>query len=115
MRFAKLFAALVFAAIIGPAAAQNLKGNNYSGAIASTNTFQLVFSGAAQDNSGCAIQNTGTHTEYVYPDIVANATVGKALQLAPGQPLNCGPGDLTLSNQWSITGTAGDTYYAERW
>ena len=113
----KTLAILAFGALAmaGAAIAQNYHATVYSSSIAVTNTFQLVFSGANLNLVGCTIQNTGTHTEYVYPDIVANAATATSVQLAAGQSLNCGVGAWALQKTWSITGTSGDTYYAARW
>ena len=113
----KTLAILAFGALVmaGAAIAQNYHATVYSSTITVTNTFQLVFSGSNLNLVDCAIQNTGSHPEYVYPDIVANATVAGSVTLAPGQAMNCGGGAWALQNSFSITGTAGDTFYAARW
>jgi hypothetical protein len=89
---------------------------NLSGTIAVTNTFQSI---AAADVStqrgrvGCQVQNNGSNPMYVYFGPVASALTSTALSLAVGATLTCSTGSGgVLTDQVSITGTAGDAFYA---
>ena len=92
---------------------------NASGTIAVTNTFQQVFAaastspGQAVTRMGCLIQNNSTHTMYVYFGPIANATLNTSIQLAASGALSCATltGAVT-ADQISITGTAGDVFFA---
>ena len=83
-----------------------------SSTIAVTNTFQSALpSPGTSKRNGCNIQNTGTHTEYVYFGAIASATTSNAYQLSPGQPISCATySGGVLQDAVSITGTAGDGY-----
>jgi len=84
---------------------------NLSGSIAITNTFQSI-QGQTNNRQGCAIQNNGTHTMYVYIGSGAPSTATSA-QLSAGQSLICGvTGNTVAKDAISITGTSGDTFYA---
>lgn len=91
---------------------------NGSGSIAVTNVFQPIFQGAP-GRRGCAIQNTGTHTMFVYFGQLANATTTNSFPLAgataagqPGGWITCAAGGLVSPDPVSITGTAGDSFVA---
>jgi len=89
-----------------------LPSTNYSSAITTSNTFQQI-QGVTNNRNGCTIQNNGTHTMYVYFGTVANATEAAAAQLAPGQSLSCSiASDFVVKDAISITGTAGDSFFA---
>jgi hypothetical protein len=82
--------------------------------ISVTNTFQQVW-GSQSNRQYCSIQNTGTHTMYVYFGPTASATTSNSYQLSPGQIIYCGatgpPNGAVLNTQAvQITGTAADTY-----
>ncbi len=121
MRLSRITAAAVaLACLIAPSAAQNVPGTNYSSTIAVTNTFQEVFVGANQSLNNCTIQNTGANQMRVYwvrPNVTPadTPTIAKSQTLDPGQPVRCGDAAITLVNRPWITGTSGDTYYAERY
>lgn len=92
-----------------------------SGTITATGTFQSIFAASATPNaqggagavrSACTVQNNGANTMFVYFGPIANATTAKSAQLAPTQSLNCNVGGVVLSDQVSITGTTGDSFYA---
>lgn len=86
---------------------------NASSTIAVTNTFQSVFAANTNFNrTGCALQNNGTHAMYVFFGPIASATLGKSVNLAPGQPVSCNSAPVTLNDQVSITGTSGDAFFA---
>ena len=89
---------------------------NVSGTITSTNTFQSVIAsvvgGISQNRASCTIQNNGTHTMYVFPGPIANATLTNSVQVPTGGFFYCYTGVTVLVDQISITGTAGDAFYA---
>lgn len=104
------------AALLMPACAlaQTLPvtSSNLSSTIASTNTFQSI-QGQNNGRNGCTIQDNGTHTMYVFFGPIANATTSNSVTLNTGQSLTCeGTSRTVLRDQVSITGTAGDSYYA---
>lgn len=91
---------------------------NSSSTITATNTFQSVFAQSSSRRS-CAIQNTGTSTMWVYFGAIAGATKAKSFPLAPASAANepggfvlCNNGSTVITDQVSITGTAGDTFTA---
>jgi hypothetical protein len=85
---------------------------NFSGTIATTGTFQNIQS-QTNNRIGCSIQNTGTHTEYVYFGPIANATEATSVQLSAGQSVNCNVGaNIVAKDSISVTGTSGDTFFA---
>ena len=125
MRLVALAAALGLLALAsGQAAAQTqtvspfgVRSTNVSGTITTGGTFQSVFlaipAGTTQRRYGCTIQNTSTHTQWVFFGPLASATEAKAYQIAPGQPISCQLNDGTvLQDQVSITGTTSDTFVA---
>jgi hypothetical protein len=84
---------------------------NLSGTITATSAFQLVQ--ASTNRLGCTIQNTGTHSEYVYFGSIGSATQGTAILLSPGQSVSCAvAGTITLSDAVNIAGTSGDSFFA---
>lgn len=98
-----------------------------SGSISVTSTFQSVFAAVGAPGigvtarQGCAIQNTGSNTMYVYIGAIANATKATSFQLVPpatgvqGGSFNCATGGGgVVQDQISITGTASDTFTATR-
>jgi hypothetical protein len=124
IRLVVLVVALLMARCMTPVYAQQVyslpPSQNASGTIASTNTFQSVFS-SAYNRHGCLIQNTGANFEYVFFGPIASATKAKSVALQPptstsqGGSVGCGVGvGGTLSDQVSITGTAADTFFAQQ-
>ena len=89
---------------------------NVSSTITTTNTFQSLFpvvvGGISAQRASCTIQNNGTHTMYVFAGPIANATLANSVQVPAGQFFYCYTGVITISDQISITGTAGDAFYA---
>lgn len=130
MRKGLLAAALVLLA--GAASAQQpvitspsrVGSVNASGTIAVTNTFQQVFASAlllAQPRQGCAIQNNGVNTMWVFFGPLASATKATSFQLVPpgvgvqGGSIGCNTGGGgVLQDQVSITGTATEAFTANR-
>lgn len=110
-----------------------------SSTIASTNTFQSVFAaqgpGAGSFNTttgavttgalrrGCLIINTSNSVQYVFFGAIASATTPKSVPLnaasadgSTGGSVSCERNDIgTLQDQVSITGTAGETFFAIRY
>lgn len=75
-------------------------------------TFQTLITNA-QSRSGCLLQNTSTHTLYVYMGTLASATTALSFQLTPGQTFSCaGPGGtIVVSDTINITtSTSADTF-----
>jgi hypothetical protein len=97
--------------------------NNLSGTITTTNTFQSI-QAQANNRNGCAVQNgvnplTGNGDfMWVYFDKsnssgCSAATKAASVLLAPGQPVNCAvASNIVLKDQVCITGTSGDTFFA---
>jgi|HubBroStandDraft_3_1064219.scaffolds.fasta_scaffold02312_6 hypothetical protein len=83
-------------------------------------TFQSVFAASgAQANpatlklrAACTLQNNGTHNMQVFFGPLASATTTNSVVLTAGQSVSCNVGGVTLQDQVSITGTAGDAFYA---
>lgn len=82
-----------------------------SGTITTGDAFQSVLA-ASSSRRGCILQNTSSHTMYVFAGPNANATTGKSLQLAPGAIFYCPTysGTVGGDNISVTTSTAGDTY-----
>lgn len=96
-----------------------VRSTNASGTIASTGVFQSVFlaipAGTTQRRYGCVIQNTSTHTQYVFFGPIASATTSNSFQLGAQQTIACQNNDGTvLQDQVSITGTTSDTFVANQ-
>lgn len=97
-----------------PVTAQSipLSSTNLSGTIASSGTFQQI-QGQTNNRNGCTIQNTGSHTQYVFFGPIANATTPVAVELSPSQSVNCSvASNIVLKDAVSISGTSGDTFFA---
>jgi len=89
-----------------------LPSTNLSGTITTTGTFQQI-QGTTNNRNGCTIQNNGTHTMYVYLGTLSGATTAASAQLTAGQSLNCAiASDFVVKDAISITGTSGDTFFA---
>jgi hypothetical protein len=91
---------------------------NASSTIALTNTFQQVFASNI-NRKACLIQNTGTHVMYVFFGTLGLAAQATSFPLYPasaagypGGSISCVAGGIVLTDQVSITGTAGDTFTA---
>lgn len=107
------FAALLF----GAADAQQQRGQTVVTAttIAVTNTYQALL---ARDDGrkGCLFQNQGTHTMFIFPGTIAQGTTAGvnagtgAMQVTAGGTFSCGLGNMLLTDQLVVTGTAGDGF-----
>jgi hypothetical protein len=109
-----LLAASEFPVVTYP---QGRASKNVSSTIQSaSNAFQQVIpavtGGVAEQRASCTIQNNGTHTMYVFAGPIASATLTNSVQLPAGQFFYCYAGVTVISDQISITGTAGDAFYA---
>jgi hypothetical protein len=83
-----------------------------SGTITLGGTFQTLITNA-QSRSGCLLQNTSTHTLYVYLGTLAAATTANSFQLTPGQIFSCASpgGTIIVSDTINITtSTTADTF-----
>ena len=103
-------------AFCAPALAQapypwNLNTVTINSTISVTSTFQSALAVQSGGRHGCLIQNTGTHTEYVYFGAIASATTSNAFQISPGQTISCASVyGVIAQDAVNITGTAGDGY-----
>lgn len=100
--------------------------NNASSTIASTNTFQNLFTGitaftpgSGSGRRGCLIVNTSANVMYVYVGPIALATTSNSVALAAapsaglqGGAFNCNGNGIVVVDQISITGTSGGTFAA---
>lgn len=91
---------------------------NASSTIALANTYQQVFASNAS-RRGCTIQNTSTSVMYVFFGAIGSATNAKAFPLFPagstggsGGFISCISGGIVLTDQVSISGSAGTTFTA---
>lgn len=84
---------------------------NLSSAVAVTNTFQSIQT-ANTERKSCLIQNNGSNNMKVYFGPIASATGSNSVVLSAGSYVNCTAGGIVLTDQVSITGTAGDAYAA---
>lgn len=82
---------------------------NLSGTIGTTNTIQPI-QGQNNGRKGCLIQNGGTPTMYVYFGLISGATTAASAQLSAGQAISCAINGV--QDAISITGTSGDTFFA---
>lgn len=88
-------------------------GGNASTTVASTNVFQSLW--AANANRGsCTIENNSSDTIWVFFGPIASATKATSVQLAAGQSVNCDSAHVVSTDQVSITGTSGDTFFAQQ-
>lgn len=85
---------------------------NASSTITVTDTFQSVF--VAQERAACKIVNTGTNPMWVFFGPMASATKNTSIKMATGVSTTCGEGGVVRVDQVSITGTSGETFYADR-
>jgi hypothetical protein len=118
-----VFTAAIFLLSLGSVWAQSVpvSGNNLSGTIATTNTFQAV-QARTNNRIGCSMQNNASIQSgdlmYVYFDKTNSsncsaATIGGSVTLQPGQPTSCAVGSgYVLKDQVCITGTSSDPFFA---
>ncbi len=84
---------------------QRVTNLDASGTIASTGVYQTLQK-ASEDRRGCTIQNNGTHSMSVR---FAGVTVWA---VPAGSNISCNNGDIVLTDEVEITGTAGDAFTA---
>lgn len=87
---------------------------NSSSSIASTNTFQSLWSASTVSTGrvDCLIQNKGSNSMYVYFGAIANATTPNSYILGANTSFRCGNNGTILKDQISITGTSGEQFFA---
>lgn len=85
---------------------------NASGAIATTGTFQDIFTSGGRAN--CHIQNNSLHTMYVFFGLKANATEDTSFTLAAAASMACADSGVVRTDEVSITGTQNDKFYADQ-
>lgn len=95
---------------IAPGQRTTVMGN---GTITAGNAFQSIMA-ADLNRTGCIIQNTSTHTMYVYFGATASATTSNSFQVPAGAFIYCGAGGnaaLALTDNVAITtSTTSDTF-----
>jgi hypothetical protein len=95
---------------VAPTQRTTVMGN---GTIATGNTFQSIMA-ADLNRTGCIIQNTSTHTMYVYFGATASATTSNTFQVPAGGFIYCGAGGsgvVALTDNVAITtSTTSDTF-----
>lgn len=84
-----------------------------NGSVASTNAFQSIMASSAT-RKGCRIQNTSSNTMYLYVGAPSAATTPKSFQLLTKTFWDCAFGVTVITDQISVTGSAGDTYTTVR-
>lgn len=109
-----LGASVLALALLASAALAQIKPQssvNLASTLAATGPFQSI---AVYDanRSGCTVQNTSANAQYVFFGPIASATIAKSVKLLSGQSVGCNAGPLVLTDQISISGTSGDTFYA---
>lgn len=88
------------------------QSTNAASTVAVTNTFQSIQI-QTSTRTGCTVQNnSASNVMYVFFGPIGSATLAKSIKLATTQALNCNVGGVILTDQISITGTAGDVFYA---
>lgn len=80
-----------------------------NGSVAVTNAYQSALA-ASTTRSGCLIQNTSAGTIKLFLGAPGSATDAQAFQIPAGWAFSCRSGELVITDQISITGTAGATY-----
>jgi hypothetical protein len=118
-----LLACVIFLFSLSTVWAQSIpvSGNNLSGTITTTNTFQSI-QGSTNNRNGCTVQNKAPFTsgdlQYVYFDSTNSsncsaATIAGSSVLLPGWTASCTvAGNLILKDQVCITGISGDSFFA---
>jgi hypothetical protein len=97
-----------------PPFTNHVNGLNASGTITAGGNFQSVYP-QTKSRVGCAIQNNGTGTMYVFFGPISSATHGSSVQLPVGSGLNCNVGNTVLIDQVSVDGTTADAFYGDQW
>jgi hypothetical protein len=89
---------------------------NASSTVAVSNTFQSVFPTLISTNQhrvSCILQNnSAANSMFVFFGPIASATLTNSIKLSPGTSVSCVAGGMALQDQVSVTGTAGDAFYA---
>lgn len=96
----------------GAASAQiaYVPSNPTSGTVGTGNTFQQVLN-LNYGRHGCYIQNTSTHTLYVFMGLAASATTAKSFQIAANGFYDCSHNGAVLIDPVAVTtSTTSDTF-----
>ncbi len=73
-------------------------------------TFQTALA-ASSTRLGCTIQNTSTHTMYVFVGTLGSATTGNSYQVPPNGTFACNAGPIVLTGAVNLTtSTTADTF-----
>ena len=83
--------------------------------IDTTNAFKLALPASTNINGriDCLIQNQSASAKmYIYFGAIAAATTPNSLQLAAAEIFRCANSGVVIKDAISITGTAGDRYFA---
>lgn len=88
--------------------------NTASTTIAVTNTFQSVFVSNV-NRKGCVIQNKSSDDMYVFFGAIADASQARAGLVKANNSVYCTAFGTVLTDQVSITGTSGDSFYASQY
>ena len=87
-----------------------VQSHEQAGTITTGGSFQQVM-GSNLGRHGCLIQNTSTHTLYVYMGLVASATTAKSFQVAAGATYDCSRNGAVLTSPVAVsTSTTSDTF-----
>lgn len=88
--------------------------NLSSGTITATSTFQSVFA-PNERRYGCALQNKSASNDmYVFFGSATEVSL-RSIKLAPGAVVLCAAFGTVLTDEVSVMGTAGDTFYASQY
>lgn len=79
-----------------------------AGTITTTDAFQRVLA-ANPNRLGCAFQNQGSHTMYLFFGSGAQ-TKANSIQVGGGIIVNCNAGNLVLTDEIWVTGTSADAF-----
>lgn len=86
-----------------------------SASITTTNTFQNLFPSSVNITSGredCIIQNQGLNRMLINFALAPTATISTSMVLAAGATFRCANSGIVIKDAISITGTAGDPFFA---
>lgn len=73
-------------------------------------TFQTALASSAT-RLGCSLQNTSTHTLYVYVGTLGSATTANSFQVPPNGMFYCNTGQIVVTGAINVTtSTTSDTY-----
>lgn len=111
MKFLLTFLLLATPALADTAITPGLRTTiQQGGTITTGGSFQSIMA-ADPDRTSCTIQNTSTHTLYVYFGSTASATTSNAFQVSAGNFFYCTTNVLALTDNVAVsTSTTSDTF-----